>query len=122
LRQDEYDALQFFAARRMGCSADRLTYERFGDGRHLFSGCHNALEMLLLEGADGQAYGADGGFIMPAPSYPFSRRFACDPRRTVQGHTDPRTWTVEGCDQRITYVAICSPACAWIESAVPPGP
>lgn len=120
LRQEEYDALQFFAARRMNCSAWELVYERFGEGRHLFKGCDDVMEMLLLKGSDGEVYGARRGFIMQAPSYGFSKRFACDPRRTTQQRVDPGTRIVEGCGQRVTYITVCNPGCSWIESAEPP--
>jgi hypothetical protein len=117
LRQEEYDALQFFASRKMRCGASDLVYERFGEGRHLFTGCNDTLEMLLIEGSDAEAYGAVRGFIIPAPSNTFSHRYSCDVRKVTDRRVDVRTRILEGCGQRSTYVAVCAPRCVWLESA-----
>jgi hypothetical protein len=109
-----YAALQYFASLNLKCPQEYLQYEPFGAGRTLFKGCGNEMEMIMFEGPDGVAYGYENGYIMPGPSYRFSKETGCDPRTTIDERVDYKTHIVEGCGHRVTYVNVCARAsCSW---------
>jgi hypothetical protein len=112
----EYGLLQYFAARSMNCPQAKLTYEPFGDGRHLFKGCGSESEMLLLTGADAEAYGYEQHFAMLSPATSFSKEVSCPIRETKDERVDYRTRVVQGCGKRVTYVNLCTPRCSWVNN------
>jgi hypothetical protein len=114
LAQDEYGALQHFAAQTMNCPREKLSYETFGKGRHLFKGCEGEVEMILFQGSDAQAYGGSKGAVFPAPANRFAKETKCPLRSTSEERIDFRTRIVEGCGRQITYVNVCTPNCSWI--------
>ena len=117
LDEQRYAALRTVAARDLRCPEDELAHAAIGDGRHLFAGCGGEVVMLLLEGADAEAYGFPRGFIEPAPTNLFSQEFACGPRDTREIRIDARTRVVEGCGRSAAYDNLCNE-----QGACRPGP
>lgn len=111
---DRYGALQFYAARSMNCPQDQVTYATFGSGRHMFSGCGQKTEMLLLEGTDAGAYGWGRGFATPAPTTRYAKELGCELEKTKDERVDFRTRIVDGCGKRVTYVNVCTFNCSWV--------
>jgi hypothetical protein len=73
------------------------------------------MEMIMFEGADSMAYGYEYGFVMPGPSYRFSKETGCDQRATLDERVDYKTHVVEGCGRRVTYVNVCAHgSCSWV--------
>jgi len=107
LSAQRYEVLQRVAAGHLNCTADQLTYETFANGRHVFKGCGDEAEMILLEGRDAKAY--NPGFEMvavPSPTYRFAKETGCAWRKSTHERIDYRTRVVSGCGKRITYVNV----------------
>jgi hypothetical protein len=54
--ESRYAALQYFASLNLNCPKEKLAYSQFGNGRHLFKGCGDQIEMLVLDGLDAEAH------------------------------------------------------------------
>lgn len=103
----------------LGCPRQQLTYETFGQRRHLFMGCGQATEMLLFDNSSGtmtSGYLQPGGAIVvsPAASNRYATELGCDVKTTTEQRVDFRTRVVDGCGKRITYVQVCNGTCSWI--------
>ena len=96
------------------CIRDRnLTYEMFGKDRHLFKGCDDRMEMLLLTGGDARGYAR--AFIVPSPANVYAKERKCDIRQTTVERVDHQTRIVDGCGARTTYLMACGySGCTWI--------
>jgi hypothetical protein len=116
MSRDEYKALEFIGARALNCPQEKVTYEQFGKGRHLFKGCDDVVEMIQLHGADADAYtyGNEELVTMPSPSNRFAKEAKCSLRTTSEERVNYRTRIVDGCGKQTTYVYVCNPQCTWV--------
>lgn len=119
LDRDRYGALEYFAARNLNCEQGKLQYSAFGGSkRHLFKGCDDQMEMLLLEGSDANALGAAKGFVLPSPANAYAKERKCAVTATTVERVDHRTRIVDGCGNRATYLMACGYAgCTWVANS-----
>ncbi len=105
--EHKYAWLQLMASDSMGCPREELTYERFGDGRHMFKGCGQQQEMVWEQ-----------TWAVQAAANRFAKEAKCDIKATTEERIEDRTHIVEGCGQRITYVLVCNQRCFWLANVV----
>jgi hypothetical protein len=108
MEQKYFNQLWYYAADELHCRPKNLTYESFGQGRHLFKGCGAEIEMISL----GQGWNT---FVRPAAANRFTKEFDCARAATTEERIDDDTRVVAGCDHRAIYVYACLTAgCTWV--------
>jgi hypothetical protein len=111
VQQEHFNQLWFYAAQQLECPSKDLTYEPFGDGRHLFKGCGGQIEMVIIRDQSSMS----GIYTRAAAANRFSKEVGCDLRATHEESVDAVTRVVDGCGQRITYVFDCGAGhCTWL--------
>ena len=110
VEQGNFNQLWFYAAAQLQCASKQLTYEQFGEGRHLFKGCGSQIEMIFVRDRSSMS----GVYTRAAAANRFSKEVGCDLAASHEQEIDNVTRVVDGCGHRITYVFNCSVDCTWI--------
>lgn len=109
--QGTFNQLWYFAAQQLNCPSKQLQYEQFGQGRHLFKGCGDQIEMVVIRNQSSMS----GLYARQAAANRFAKEVRCPLADTHEEQIDSITRVVDGCGQRITYVFSCSSVdCTWV--------
>src|SRR5437868_2724339 len=85
--QEPFNQLWYFAGRQLQCPPKQVTYEQFGDGRHLFKGCGGQIEMVLIKSGSSMS----GLYARAAAANRFSKEVPCDLSATHEEQIDEST-------------------------------
>jgi hypothetical protein len=110
VEQPAFNQLWFYAAQQLQCDSKQIHYEQFGEGRHLFKGCGNQIEMIFVKDPSSMS----GLYTRAAAANRFSKEIGCDLAATHEEPIDTITRVVDGCGHRITYVFSCNYTCTWV--------